>query len=292
MRKILFIGLTVIICLSSFERDHTNEIKEFEESYLRKFSVGIGNGASGAPGDPDCSICHLGGLQDGANQHVFTVAQNGISVGSYIPGQTYDVTLSLNTGNVLEGFQATVLDIANDEMAGTLSTSNNGTAIIFPSGTTRQYVNHTVNSNMEGNPGWEWQWTAPATDVGPVRFYVASNVADGDWNPEDDLIYTSQYTFGSPLGTDEIIENVSDFQVGYQVENKVLNVELTSQLSEMMYLNLIDISGKSVFTQIIGMAEIGSNEKQVFLPSDLESGFYVVHFFVGNNSVASTVRIF
>jgi hypothetical protein len=291
MHKVLLTGLIGLAGLCSFQFGNEAKVEHYDTNTSFKFSTGINSGASGAPGDPDCSACHLGGLQDGANQHVFSVAQNGTSVGSYIPGQTYDVTLELTTGNVLEGFQATVLDLTNDEMAGTFSTSNNGTNVIQPSGNSRQYVNHTTNSNTEGNPNWEWQWTAPATDIGPVRFYVASNIADGDWNPEDDLIFTSQYTFGSPLGTEELVGNISGFEVGSQVNNKVLAITLTSQQAEMMYLNLVDVSGKSVFTQILGMAMIGSNEEQISLPSHLESGMYVVHFFVGNNSVSSSVRI-
>lgn len=292
MKTIVCIGLlALVVGLSSFQQENTKRISKYDANSTLLFSTGINSGATGAPGESTCFDCHQGGLQDGSAQHIFTVSQNGNAVSSYIPGQTYDVKLELTTGNVLEGFQATVLDLANDDMAGNFTSTNNGTNVIQPGSGSRQYVNQTANSNMEGNPGWEWEWEAPSNDLGPVRFYVASNVADGDLNPDDDFIYTSEYTFGSPLGTEETTENISGFEVGYTMENNSLQIRIDTELSEMMFLNVIDLSGRSVLTKMIGQSSIGSNEEQVFLPAHLESGIYVVHFFVGNNSISSTVRV-
>ncbi|MDG1331616.1 MAG: hypothetical protein P8P74_04755 [Crocinitomicaceae bacterium] len=123
------------------------------------------------------------------------VSQGGTAVSDYVPGQTYTVRLELNSGDVKEGFQATVLDLVNDEMAGNFIETNNETKVIQPSANNRKYASHTSMSSDEGNPGCEWQWDAPTTDIGPVRFYVASNLADGNGGAENDAIFTSQYTF-------------------------------------------------------------------------------------------------
>ena len=39
-----------------------------------------------------------------------------------------------------------------------------------------------------------FSWTAPATDVGPVTFYVAANAANNNGNNQGDQIYNTKVT--------------------------------------------------------------------------------------------------
>lgn len=291
MQKVLLIGLLVLIGLTSFQKESSGELEEYNSETQYRFSGGIFDGATGAPGEVLCTHCHVGTVQNGDVQHLFTVSQGGNIVSDYVPGQSYDVRLELNSGDVLEGFQATVLDLLNDEMAGTFTSSNSGTAIIQPNPDNRQYANQTFSSNAEGNPAWEWQWSAPSTDLGPVRFYVASNLADGASGPDNDVIYSSQYTFGGPASLDETVDNITNFEVGYMAENNILHLKFNTKLVDVMFLNLVDINGKSIVTRMLSNPVSGDNTEEIRLPSGLDSGLYIVHFFVGNTSISSKVRI-
>jgi hypothetical protein len=60
------------------------------------------------------------------------------------------------------------------------------------------YVEHTTAGARLGTTGsitFQFDWTPPATDVGPVSVYIAANAANGN-NQDDagDHIYTASFT--------------------------------------------------------------------------------------------------
>jgi hypothetical protein len=68
------------------------------------------------------------------------------------------------------------------------------------------------------------------------------------------------------------------------IEYSTLSIALTS-------LNVVDLNGKSVFTKKLGASTVGTNKTFVGLPSGLPEGFYVVHFFVGNQAFSKTISV-
>jgi hypothetical protein len=66
----------------------------------------------------------------------------------------------------------------------------------------RQYIEHTEGGTMSALPGsrtWQLRWTAPATDIGTVRFYVAGNATNNSGvQDDDDWVYTSSMLVDSP----------------------------------------------------------------------------------------------
>lgn len=265
--------------------------KYFSKNVHVKHAAGALAGKSGAPGEPNCTECHAGTAQDGLSQHTFAVLEGLSAVTNYTPGNTYNVSLQLATHDVKEGFEATVLDTQNDAMAGTFTGMNGiGTQVVSASG--KDYATHTSTSNSSSNQFWVWEWTAPATDVGPVKFYVASNKANGNAATGGDLIYLSQYTIGS--NSSSLAENTLDdynFTAGYSPEANKVFLDFSSKTVGNMYLNLVDMTGKSVFTYDMGESNIGENNEQIVLPSDIESGIYMIHFFVGNNAMSSQIMV-
>ncbi len=79
--------------------------------------------------------------------------------------------------------------------AETATGSKTGTFIISDATRTRltnggNAVTHTSSGNSGGaSTSWTASWTAPATDVGQVRFYVAVNAANGNGNNSGDMIF-------------------------------------------------------------------------------------------------------
>ena len=156
---------------------------------VHAYLAGPPAGFTHAPGEFDCSDCHVpDGPQGG--QTTLTVPQ------TYIPGQTYQIAVhhfNSDPSRIRWGFQLTALD-DGAQKAGNLQSINALTQVLNNQGPipARQYIEHTQAGNFSGQQGtvtWTFNWTAPATDVGRVTFYVAGNQANGDGNTSGDIIH-------------------------------------------------------------------------------------------------------
>jgi len=258
---------------------HSREIKN---------GGGSAPGRTGAPEESDCTGCHTGSVLDGANENVLFVVDGATSVTQYVPGSTYTISLAMSSSPAKKGFQATALD-ASDQMAGTF-TAGTTTAI---NGTTRKYANHKSTSNTSATPLWTWTWTAPATDVGDVTFYVATNKANNDGGTGSDQIYLSQHTVTAQTGAGigEKTSVLSGMKVAYDASNRSVVLNFASLSSGEMTMNFVDMNGRSVFKSEIGFAAVGDNTHKIQLPSDLKNGMYVVHLLVNNNTASANVQV-
>lgn len=157
-------------------------------------------GHTNAPNDlGNCTACHDTSLVDTGPG---SVRINGLPV-VYEPGKlyTFSVTTAQN-GRVRFGFQLTAIDQLS-KRAGTLANADsNLTKILSETGFGgRQYIEHQQAGTMAavgGSRTWQLKWTAPATDIGAVRFYVAGNAANDDGENGGDQIYTSSILVDSP----------------------------------------------------------------------------------------------
>ena len=137
---------------------------------------------TGAPGESNCTSCH--------NSNTQTGQANIIAPATYVPGQTYTIQIQNTTTDLSRtswGFEMTSLTAANTA-AGTYThtTAFTQTKTGTVSGGVRNYATHTSSGVFPGQSGgstWSFNWTAPATDVGPVTHYLA--VLHGD-NGQDD----------------------------------------------------------------------------------------------------------
>jgi len=150
--------------------------------------AGPPTGFSGAPGESNCTACHSGTA--GPGQFVLNVP-----VG-YVPGQTYQITATHTNADTTRkrwGFQMTSLIGQNG--AGTFGNINGNTQTGSDNG--RSYINHTNTGTFAGQGGgasWSFSWTAPASDVGDIKFYAAGNQANNDHQSDGDLIVFAEAT--------------------------------------------------------------------------------------------------
>jgi len=158
-------------------------------------AAGPDPGLSGAPGDSTCVACHGGSPNTGPGKVSLAFA-NGLT---YTAGQTQVVTVTVEDPSARRwGFEASprlASDAANSG-AGTLATVDGNTQLL-PNRGTVQWICHTIAGTRKGTTGpvsFQFNWTAPASDVGDVTFYVAANAANGNGAPTGDLIYTTQAT--------------------------------------------------------------------------------------------------
>ena len=266
--------------------------KWYMQKEIARYSSGSPAGKTGAPGEGafSCTECHPGPINDGTSQNLLTVYDEGVEITSYMPGEVYTVSLVLVDENVKEGFQATVLDNNYDNMAGTFLTSGSvGTQIVSWLG--RDYATHISASTNAGNVSWDWEWQAPATESGPVTFYVASNIANGNGTSTGDAIYLSQHVLNSVLSVDEATKEVVAFKSGYHGASNTLHMQFNALSSENMFVKLVDLSGKSVFSTRLGNSTIGHNKQVVRLPQAVPSGMYAVQFFLGNKPMTAKIVV-
>lgn len=150
-------------------------------------------GLGATPAEDTCTACHNSfALNSGPGKLTVT----GMPV-SYVPGQKYSITVSLNQASRARyGFQATILD-GQGNRAGTISISSPGRTQLLSGSvgaSNRQYVEHTiggVGATSTNQADWTFDWTAPSNNVGKVSIYVAGNAANGSSTEFGDYIYNT-----------------------------------------------------------------------------------------------------
>lgn len=164
------------------------------------FSSGPPLAHTGAPGEQTCIECH-GSFS--INSGGGSVAITGLP-DSYTPGTKYSLTVTVSqNGRRRWGFQTTAL--ADDgSFVGSFTSTNGAFTQIrnqSVSGKVRTYINHTSSGTQNGTQNtasFRFDWTAPATAVGQVTFYVCGNAANGDGSSGGDNIYTTTARVAGP----------------------------------------------------------------------------------------------
>ncbi|HXG94848.1 MAG TPA: choice-of-anchor V domain-containing protein [Blastocatellia bacterium] len=159
-------------------------------------------GYTNAPGDlGSCVACHDTFHEANVGPGSVRVEGDPITNG-YVPGQQYTLRVTVQQASRRKfGFQLTAIDM-NGNRAGTFESLGGDTQVNPETGLGgRQYIEHTqpgTNTAVVGSRTWQVRWTAPITDIGTVRFYVAGNAANGDDTNQNDYIYTSSAIAESP----------------------------------------------------------------------------------------------
>ena len=155
------------------------------------FSGGPPDEKTGAPNENTCAQagCHAGNdLNVSGGSLMLTIPE------TYIPSEVYTIVVNLSrAGQSRWGFEMTALD-ANGARAGTFDADTAGNTQLSEA-SSKQYIKHTSDGTAQGTNdehNWEFQWTAPDADMGPITFYAAGNASNGNFNPIDDYIYTAQ----------------------------------------------------------------------------------------------------
>lgn len=157
---------------------------------------------TGAPGDNSraCTICHAGSALNSGSGSVKILLQSG-SV--YVPGVKQRIAVQVSDPVQQRwGFELTAR-LNNDlesAQAGDFTPVDNFTQVICedngprPCATAVTFITHTSAGTRNGTKGgatFQFDWTPPATNAGPVTLFVAGNAANGNGANTGDLIYTS-----------------------------------------------------------------------------------------------------
>jgi uncharacterized protein (TIGR03437 family) len=177
-------------------------------------------GKSGVPGESTCTeaLCHVGTALNGGNGSVKVTFPNGAT---YSPGVKQHLVVTIaDTAPTQKvwGFQLTARQAGNTRTpAGTFASTDRFTGVVCgatPNDPDERFLDFGQNQNcaaakpftyiehsifgsgriQAGSQTYEFDWTPPSTDVGPINIYVAGNAANGDTHETGDHIYTASYT--------------------------------------------------------------------------------------------------
>lgn len=161
-------------------------------------SFGPLDGLTGAPAENNCTQCHTGNeLNASGGSLTLTIPE------TYEPNAVYTIIVNLShTGQKRWGFEMTALD-ADGTRAGSFAADDAGNTQVSEADTdSKQYIKQTSNGTAQGTEdthNWEFQWTAPDADIGPITFYAAGNAANADFGTAGDYIYTAQEESTPPI---------------------------------------------------------------------------------------------
>ena len=153
------------------------------------FSGGPLDGLTGAPNENNCTQCHVGNELNAPSGSLMLTSPE-----TYTPNEVYTIIVNLSrAGQSKWGFEMTALD-ADGARAGTFAADDAGYTQLSEANS-KQYIKQTFAGTAAGTNdaySWEFEWTAPDADIGPITFYAAGNAANNDLAPIGDYIYTTQ----------------------------------------------------------------------------------------------------
>jgi uncharacterized protein (TIGR03437 family) len=160
------------------------------------------------PGEQVCAQadCHIGtGVNAGGGRVSFTLSGVPPEQFTYVPGATVPVVVRVeDPAQMRWGFEFTARGPDGCAQAGSFATSpseEQGRVQVFVTNSSDdipecppgplQFPMHMVPKSGPGGANYQFNWTAPAADIGPITFAVAGNAANGDRDPGGDHIYTA-----------------------------------------------------------------------------------------------------
>lgn len=252
-------------------------------------------GYTGSPSELKCDDCHntFGNSNTGAGTIYLTSSMNNWQ---YIPGQTYTVNVIVKQiGRPLfgVGFEALTSTNAN---AGSLVITNAAKTQIKTktvNAITRNNVVHQLNGGLHNDSMiFTFNWVAPATNIGMITFYFAGIAANNDGSENNDYVYHSSKIV-SPASTTAISENgnvLTSFKAFLNTEGKIA-VEFYSTQIDQPRINIYDINGRLISSEIIGICPAGEVKSSIGVPMGLKSGNYIVSVMSNNQKLSSNVFI-
>jgi hypothetical protein len=254
------------------------------------------NGKSGktdSPGEGNCSSCHDNTVVNtGGGSVVITSNMPG---DMYTPGQTYNITVTVSeAGKTLFGLGVEALN-SGFTNAGTLVITNAAETHLLTASNGRINVVHQLNGGLvttSGSKSFNFDWTAPATDVGYVTFFVGSIAAIGDSDPADDNTYTTTKIFSSPstVGINEYASGMQ-FSVFPNPVKDIMNIYYSGGNNSAAKAELYSISGQKVadlFNEAVPSSLI---QKHIPVSGTWASGVYFVKIQQDGMSLTKKVLI-
>lgn len=236
-------------------------------------SAGSPGGKSGSPGDSNanCTQCHNGTANSSSGWISSTIPVQG-----YTPGQTYVITATGNHSGVVKfGFELTAETSVGAKTGSFTITDATRTKLTNQN---KALTHKSAGTTPSGNTAsWSVNWTAPATDVGQIRFYAAFNAANGNGNNSGDVIYTSNLSVNAALP-----ESLAGITPDHADQNAMVVVTINGTntfwngSSPAVQIRSVDNTSYSVSAQSVTVLSNTSIQATFQIPSNATLGWYDV----------------
>jgi hypothetical protein len=275
----------------------------FFASYTVLKTAGSHPGSTGAPGESTCAQngCHsdaqIGVNTPGVNTLLFSASDS-----VYIPGQTYTLTLQVNSSHTSKfGFELVALRDLNITNTGTIG-------ILDPLRT--QITNHTVGNDIRqcithetaGTPSlspgfteWKMKWAAPSTDVGTITFYYATNCTNDDGMETGDNIYLSSFRIKPPVTTNAVKNSLaSDLEINvnafFNRDSREIILNYSIPKPTHVKTRVSDYAGASIFENRSSLRS-GEQIEKINLPANYTKGTYVIQLILDNRAISKKIIV-
>lgn len=206
-------------------------------------------GRTAAPGEPSVACaqsgCHTGNLNAGsANLAInFSGSDN-----SYQAGQTYNMSVTINSTGTRFGFEMTALNAAGQSVGNfTGSASNQTQASVGTTGPAagRQYIHHLGAANHGTSNTYTFTWTAPSDNQGDITFYASGNAANGNNGASGDKVYTNSRTisFNTGIGIEGPTGANSPISIVPNPSNGNFSIAYSLTISDKLTGYIYDLNG-------------------------------------------------
>lgn len=252
-------------------------------------------GRTGSPGESNCHSCHDAYTLNSGGGSVALTSAN-MTGWQYVPGTTYHMTCTVaRAGMGLYGLGLEALTSTNAN-AGTLVISDAASTQIKNAtvqNVQRRNVVHKLDGGQaSGAKNFNFDWQAPATDIGNVTFYFAGVAANGDGHEDiGDYVYTGSQVI-TPAATTAIEESSSADEVLSVYPNPVLDVlNLSYQLQEsgLVQVDLFDQRGRLVQRLLSAHRQPGRQVEMLNGLATLPAGAYILRTNIAGVQDARTV---
>jgi hypothetical protein len=262
-------------------------------------SAGAHPGATGAPNDGSCAdaTCHTGNVVTNdkiVNSLIFPTPDS-----SYTPGKTYLVTIKVKkTGIVRFGFEVGALYGTTYKNAGTFALAEASRTQLLShvvKGDTREEVTHTQAGNSTtttGSTQWTFNWTAPATNVGVITFYYATNCTNNNQLSTGDNINLSTFKI-KPASTNSVDEYLNESELTTFFNSDYNTVDLKYNLKKdcAIKISVLDANGSEIYSDKGEQKPQGQNTDQITLPGTVASGIYFVNLQYGGHQLTKKLFV-
>lgn len=245
----------------------------------------VHSSSTGAPGPGACTSCH-GGSAINSGPGSATVSIVGNPTG-YVPGQTYQIQVSVaNNGRSKFGF-ALSADNGSGINRGSLADGGNSAVQVL-----NNYATHT-SSGLSGTDSktWTFNWTAPATAQGTVRFLAYGNASNSSNSDNGDLIYSATRTFAPATTGIADVTGLGNVEVYPNPVKDKFNMSIQLKKDGIVKAELINRNGTKVQQLFSESFESGANLIPVQLPEGLSKGIYYLLLHQNGQSTVKTIFV-
>ena len=262
---------------------------------VMSFDILSGNGKAGktgSPGESDCTSCHSGTLNSGPGSVIITSPD--LIGWAYTPGQTYTVNVTVAQASIpLFGFGFEALD-ASGANAGTLVITNSTETQIKSftvSPNSRANVVHKTDAGLTtGSHTFSFNWTAPATNIGNVTFYVAGIACDNDGSTPGDYTYTSSQVVSFASAIRESKSGSIQLKIfPNPVQDQALITYNTDRVSDVC-IDIVSVTGKVQHLYRNEREISGMHSYNLMLNTSIAKGLNFIYLYI--NGIKYTEKVF